>query len=210
MSPCLPWNPAFTAPNSTFRRSWLPSFRRSVEAASFNRVSVSNGKDMKKTASGRNKACAFIRSHLISVAEKDIAGAASPDFQNHLDSCPECAFLVQRFARAWTSPAVPEETQATPSFFPGLIIRIKADEELRPGRRGVLTVSWRILRRAAVAAVFLGGIFAGYEMGKAGKNLPPPEESFAGRFLDSFENIPRGSVADFYVSRQSSKKEDLE
>lgn len=147
---------------------------------------------------------------MISVAEKDIAGAASPDFQNHLDSCPECAFLVQRFARAWTSPAVSEETQATPSFFPGLIIRIKADEELRPGRRGVLTVSWRILRRAAVAAVFLGGIFAGYEMGKAEKNLPPPEESFAGRFLDSFENIPRGSVADFYVSRQSSKKEDLE
>jgi hypothetical protein len=165
---------------------------------------------MKNTGSGKNKACAFIRSHLISVAEKDIAGAASPDVQNHLDSCPECASLVQQFSRAWENPAPPADAQPSPSFFPRLIERIKADEELRPGRRGPLTVVWRVLRPAAVAAVFLGGIFAGYEVGKAGKNIPSPEGSFAGRFLDSFDNIPRGSVADFYISRQNSKKEDLE
>lgn len=165
---------------------------------------------MKKTGSGRNKSCAFIRSHLISAAEKNIAGAVSPDIQNHLDSCPECALLVQQFSRAWENPAPPADAQPSPSFFPRLIERIKADEELRPGRRGLLTVVWRILRPAAVAAVFFGGIFAGYEVGKAGKNIPSPEGSFAGRFLDSFDNIPRGSVADFYISRQNSKKEDLE
>jgi hypothetical protein len=165
---------------------------------------------MKKTASGRNKACAFIRSHLISVAEKGIKGAATPDVQNHLDSCPECAFLVQQFARAWSIPAVPEETQPTPSFFPGLIKRIEADEELRSGRKAILTLVWRVLRPAALAAVFLGGIFAGREMAKAGKILPPPEELAGGRLFDSFDNIPPASVADFYISRQSSKKEDLE
>lgn len=165
---------------------------------------------MKKTGSDRNKSCAFIRSHLISVAEKDIAGAASPDVQNHLDSCPECALLVQQFSRAWENPVPPADIQPSPSFFPRLIERIKADEELRPGRRGPLTVVWRILRPAVVAAIFLGGIFAGYEVGKAGKNIPSPEGSFAGRLLDSFDDIPRGSVADFYISRQNSKKEDLE
>ena len=165
---------------------------------------------MNKSASGRNKACAFIRSHLISVIEENTAGALSPDIQKHMDSCLECAFLVKRFARGWESPAVPEDIQPTPSFFPDLIRRIEADEELSSGPKTLRTLAWRILRPAAVAALFLGGILAGYEMGKAGKPLSSPEESFAGRFVDSFENIPRGSVADFYVNRQNSTKEDLE
>jgi hypothetical protein len=67
----------------------------------------------------------------------------------------------------------------------------------------------RILRPVALAAVFLGGILIGHEMGKAGKELPPPEETSAGQLLESFDNITPGSVADFLVSRQSSKKEDL-
>lgn len=147
---------------------------------------------------------------MISVIEESAAGALSPDIQKHMDSCLECAFLVKRFARGWESPAVPEDIQPTPSFFPDLIRRIEADEQFRPDRRGVLTIAWRILRPAAVAAVFLGAILAGHEMGKAGKKLSSPEEAFAGRILDSFENIPRGSIADFYISRQISKKEGPE
>jgi predicted anti-sigma-YlaC factor YlaD len=165
---------------------------------------------MKKSASGRIKACAFIQSNLISIAEKEIEGATPLEIQNHLDSCPECAFLVQRFVRAWKNLVPQEEVRPTPAFFPNLIKRIEAYEDLRSGRKGILTAAWRILRPVAVAAVFLGGIFAGNEMGKTGKIPPMPEESFTGRFLDSFENIPRGSVADFYVSHQNLKKEDLE
>jgi hypothetical protein len=165
---------------------------------------------MKKSRPGEKKACAFIRGHLISVIELNAAGALSPEILMHLDSCPECALLCQRFARAWESPAVPERIQPAPSFFPGLIGRIEADEELSSGPKPVRSLAWRILRPAAVAALFLGGILAGYEMGKAGKSLSSPEESFAGRFVDSFENIPRGSVADFYVNRQNSTKEGLE
>lgn len=165
---------------------------------------------MKKIATGSDRACAFIRDHLLSIAEKEIEGAVSPDIRNHLDSCSECGLLVQRVARAWKSWALPEKTPPAPSFFPGLIERIEAYEESRSPRGGIVAAAGRILRPVALAAVFLGGIFAGFEMGKAGRNRPSPGESLAGRFLDSFENIPPGSVADFYVSRQSSKKEDLE
>jgi len=164
---------------------------------------------MKKRNSGRNSACAFIRSHLISIAEKDITGVAFARVQDHLDSCPECASLVQQFSRAWGNPVLPADTQPAPSFFPRLIERIEAEGELRPGQRGVLAIAWRVLRPAAVAAIFLGGIFAGYEMGKRNKTLPPPETIFADQLLDSFEIIPRGSVADFYVNRQNPKKENV-
>jgi hypothetical protein len=165
---------------------------------------------MKKENPGGNGGCAFIQSHLISVIEENTAGALSPDIQEHLDSCPECAKLVRQFSRGWENPAPPENAQPSPSFFPRLIVRIEAEEKPRPGGRRALAIAWRILRPAAVAAIFLGGIFAGHEMGKAGKPLPSPKEHFADRLVDSFENIPRGSVADFYVNRQNLSKEDLE
>jgi len=146
---------------------------------------------------------------MISVIEESGAGALSPDIQNHMVSCPECASLVQQFSRAWENPAPPEDTQPSPTFFPQLLERIEAEKELRPGRRGVLVIAWRFLRPAALAAVFLGGIFAGHELGKRDKAIPSPETSFAAQLVESFEIIPRGSVADFYVNHQNPKKENL-
>ena len=165
---------------------------------------------MKKDKSGKSKACAFIRSHLIYLAEKDITGVEFPGVQDHLDSCPECASLIRQFVEAWENPAPYADTRPSPSFFPRLIERIEAEEELRPGQRGVLAIAWRVLRPAALAAIFLGGIFAGHELGKGDETIPPPEAAFAAQLLESFESIPPGSVADFYVNRQNSKREDLE
>jgi len=181
-----------------------------VGAASFDLNPVSKGIEMKKDKLGKSRACAFIRSHLISVAEKEVSGVVPPDVQNHLDSCPECASLVQQFSRAWEDPAPLADTQHSPAFFPRLIERIEAGDELRPGRRGVLAIAWRVLRPAAITAIFLGGIFAGHELGTRDITIPPPEAAFAGQLLESFESIPPGSVADFYVNRQNSKKEGLE
>src|SRR4030042_2192026 len=115
---------------------------------------------MKKSASDRTKACAFVRSNLIYIAEKEIEGATPLEIQNHLDSCPGCALLAQRFARAWKGMALQEETWPTPSFFPDLIKRIEAYEDLSPGRKGIIWAAWKILRPVAVAGTFLAGIFA--------------------------------------------------
>ena len=163
---------------------------------------------MKKSAPSRKKTCAFIRSHLISVIEENAAGTSAPYIREHLVSCLECASLVKQFAQGWDSPATPENIQPRQSFFPDLIRRIEADENLGSGAKTFRAFAWRILRPAAVAALFLGGILAGYEMGKKEKPLAPPEESIADRFVASFENIPKGSVADFYINRQNSKKVD--
>ena len=165
---------------------------------------------MKKNKPGGNGGCAFIQSHLISIAERTVTNAAFSGVQDHLSSCPECASLVRQVSRAWENPAPAEDARPSPSFFPGLMARIEAGEKLRPGGRRALAMAWRILRPAAVAAIFLSAIFVGHEMGKAGKPLPSPNEPFADRLVDNFENIPRGSVADFYVNRQNSTKEDLE
>ena len=165
---------------------------------------------MKKDKPGGDSACSFVRSRLVAIAEKDISGEAFPGVQEHLDSCPACTSLVHQFSRAWEDPSPLEDAQPTPSFFSGLVERIEAEKRSRPGRRGVFAVAWRALKPAAVAAIFLGGIFAGHELGKRDKMISLPEAAFAGRLLESFESIPPGSVADFYVNCQNSKKEDLE
>jgi hypothetical protein len=165
---------------------------------------------MKNYKPGRDDACSFIRSRLISIAEKDAEGAAFPDLQGHLDSCPECASLVRQFSIAWENPAPSEDAQPSPAFFPLLIERIEAEERSsRTGRPVALVLAWRILRPAAVAAIFLGGIFAGHELVKRDETAPSSEVAFAGPLVESFESIPPGSVADFYVTRHDSKKEDL-
>jgi len=165
---------------------------------------------MKKNASGALKACAFVRANLIFIAEKEIERPMTPDIRNHLDSCPACSFLVQRFAQAWKNSTIQEEVRPTPEFFPNLIKKIEAYEDLKSGRKGIFKAAWRILRPAALAAVFLGGIFAGNKMGKTEKIAAAPEETFTSRYLGIFENIPPGSVADFYISRHNLKKEDPE
>lgn len=165
---------------------------------------------MKKDKPGKNHACAFIRSHLISIAEGGISGAAFPGVKDHLDSCPECASFVRQFSEAWECPRQPDDARPSPAFFPGIVEMIEAEEKSLPGRPSVLAIAWRVLKPAAVAAIFLGGIFAGHELGKREKTALPPGTPFADRLLDSFESIPPGSVADFYVKHQNPMKEDLE
>jgi len=165
---------------------------------------------MKKQQPGRKSACAFIRSHLISVTEGNSTGETSPDIREHLDSCEECAILVQRFARGWESLAAPEAIRPGPSFFPDLIGRIEAYEKPGSGLATTRSLAWRILRPVAVTALFLGGILAGHELGKAEKPLSRSEDYFAAPSVDIFENIPQGSVAHYYVDRQNAMKEDFE
>ncbi len=164
---------------------------------------------MRKDKPNNDSMCSFIRSHLIALAEKDFSGEAFSCVQDHLGSCPECASLVRQFSKVWGDPAPLEDAQPSPSFYPGIIERIEAEDKSQPGKWGMLAVAWRILRPAAVAAIFLAGIFAGHELGKRDGTIPPYEAAFAGQLLESFESIPPGSVADFYVNRQDSAKEDL-
>ncbi len=163
---------------------------------------------MKKIATDRTGACAFVRSKLINIAEKEIEGAKLLDIQNHLDSCPECALIVQQFVKAWKSAAPQEEILPSAIFLPNLIKRIEAYEEQRSARKGILWAVQKILRPAALAALFLAGIFDGTEMGKEKKIAPASEESFTDQYLGGFEDFPPGSVADFYITYQNSRKED--
>jgi len=162
---------------------------------------------MKNDKPVRKGACAFVRGHLVSLAEGSLAGAALARAEDHLASCPECASLARRFAEAWKDPALMPDSRPSPALLAGIIGMIESGRMRRPGPAGVFAIIRRSRKPAAVAALFLGGIFAGYEMGRGKKTVPPPESVWAGQWLDSFESIPPGSIADFYIQRPGSGKE---
>ena len=164
---------------------------------------------MKNDKLSGDAACKFIQNHLISVAEDGPTGVTFPGLRGHLDSCPECAALVRRFSEAWEDPDTSLGLEPSPDFFQGLIRRVEAEEGSYPGRPGVLANAWRLLRPATVTVLLLAGMFAGHELGKKRQPILAPEAVFADRVLQSFDSIPPGSVADFYVSRQRSGKEGL-
>ncbi len=162
---------------------------------------------MKNARLTGDKACRFVRSHLVSIVEMGVAETDFPGLRDHLASCPECASLLGTFSEAWENPAPAPEPEPSPAFFPGLIARIEAEGEEPSARPGILAVVRRVLWPAAVAALFGAGIFAGHELGRRARPAPSSEAPFSDQLLQSFENIPAGSVADFYVGPASSGKE---
>lgn len=157
-------------------------------------------------ALSKKKTSAIIDDHLIAIAEKGMP----QDVRIHLESCERCAFLVQRFVHAWQNIAPSVERVSSPSFLPQLMERIEAYDKLTMHRKNTIFAAWRILRLLAATAVLLAGIFAGYEVGKISMTEVAPEKSVSLLVLDSLESIPRGSVADFYVSYQISEKEETD
>lgn len=151
-----------------------------------------------------NTACDIILDNLIALAE----GSSPEDVRIHLESCPDCVLVAERFSRAWgnVGPAMAMEPSA--SLLLGVLQRIESDARLSSRLTRTFAAFWRRLRPVAAAATLLAGILAGYEMGKPASRGPAPKDSVSLLLLENVESIPKGSVADFYVGKKISEKEE--
>jgi hypothetical protein len=144
------------------------------------------------------------------VIEDAAAGAISPEVREHMVSCDPCASLVQRFSRGWESLTAPEPVRPGRDFLAGLIARIEADRGRSAAPKAAGRLLWRILRPVGVAALFLGAVLAGHELGQAGKPPSQPESEFVGPSVEIFEAVPEGSAAHFFINRRNGTKEGRE
>jgi hypothetical protein len=155
-------------------------------------------------AANNKETCAIVAAHLVAIAD----GNAPPEVRRHLESCAGCARLARGFVRAWRDIAPPAEENVSPAFFPRLMERIAADHDLAARREHGAPAALRFLKPVAVAALFAAAIFAGYEVGRTPKREVAAEEAVSPVVLAVLESIPRGSVADFYVTHPISEKEE--
>lgn len=156
----------------------------------------------------RKKACHLVEKNLIDIAENHLDKETLQRVQEHLDGCDRCALLCQEFSIAWQNTAPQETPTLSPLFFSDLMKRVAAYDEKSSRWRDFFIPLRRFLRPAVTALLLMAGIFAGYELGNIVKNGPRPDDSLAGQIVGSFEDIPKGSLADFYIGRQLPKKTD--
>ena len=173
---------------------------------------------MKMAFTGKT-GCKIVENNLIAIVEKQIPDGLLGDIQTHLESCERCALLLQNFTQAWHSLAQREKVEPFPAFSSNLMKRIEAYEQHGTGLKSTLFTSRRFLHPAAVTVLLLAGILAGYEMGnisdKEGRAAPAAsftesafDESFISAYLKNFEDFPKGSMADFYLSHQIPEREE--
>ena len=155
----------------------------------------------------RKKACHVVDRNLVDLAENHLDKETRQEIQEHLEHCDRCARLSRDFIGAWQNLSSPEELNLSPATLANLMKKVAASDE-HPFLSPEVLISVRRFFRPAIASVLLlAGLLAGYELGKISPNDARPEDPFVARLLGSFEDIPRGSVADFYVGRQTLEKE---
>ncbi|MDH4258575.1 MAG: zf-HC2 domain-containing protein [Candidatus Aminicenantes bacterium] len=162
--------------------------------------------------------CIAVEKSLVAIAENSIPERRLKELRLHLESCSNCSLLVKRFTKIWQKIGRGEQIEPSSSFWIELQQKMSAREERKFWLADVFIGARRLFRPAALVFTLIAGIFAGYQIGNVpqdsgtariegkvrGANL---EEPISAPYFESFEDYPKGSVTDFYLSSIIEKKE---
>jgi predicted anti-sigma-YlaC factor YlaD len=159
-----------------------------------------------------NSDCQKVKNSLIDIIEKNIPESQKKAIQDHLECCPQCNRLVDRFARIWNELSVTGKSIPLEKFWPALLAKIQAYEKPRGLQEKMLAAMRNSLRPAAVSLILLFGIFIGYQLG----NIPRMDTAqsemlsvYAEQYVQDFQDFPEGSVGDFYTKYKIQNQQEV-
>jgi hypothetical protein len=153
--------------------------------------------------------CQKIAENLIDIIENRIPESEQKGIQAHLDACPRCSRLVQSFARVWTELPTAEKLTPSDRFWPVLYAKIQdLEKPLSLGDR-ILAGLRNSLQPAVLGLILLFGIYFGNQLGnRPSIETTLSEMSHIEQYLQDFEDIPDGSVSDFFTKYEIPIKEE--
>jgi hypothetical protein len=118
---------------------------------------------------------------------------------------------MKSFAHAWEGLSTKEKFELSETFWPELLAKIEASEKSQPLLEKIIAGFRNSLRPAAVSLILLFGVFIGYHLG----TTPRPETSqsemssqYIEQYLLDFQDIPYGSVGDFFTKYEIPIQEE--
>ncbi len=155
-----------------------------------------------------NPECRKVEENLVDLVEGNIPEFRQREIQKHLESCPQCGRLADRFDRLWQEFSKRDLVSPSASFWENLFCSIQADE--RPYFWGLFISGMKhSFRPAAIIFLLLLGLFFGYYLGDipGGSEKAISEEVFIDQYVQDFQDFPQGSVSDFYLKYEIQVKD---
>ncbi len=153
------------------------------------------------------KNCRLIEEKLVDFIEQQLDDELTERIRQHIESCASCRELVEQFRAIWTSVDEIEELEPSPFFRTRLEARLD-DEIVGKSPDPIWKRIFPTLQPAAIAVALLLAVFSGYKFAvvpaTAGESVDESSDLLVDYGLDSFEDLPGGSLADLYFDLTAS------
>ncbi len=149
------------------------------------------------------KDCRLIEEKLVDFIEQQLDDETAEQIRQHIKSCASCRKLVEDFNAIWTSVDVDKIKELEPPPFFKTRLGARLDDVID---RESAKPFWRKLfptfQPAAIVVALLLAVFSGYKFANvptvADDSVDESAELLDDYGLDSFEDLPVGSLADIY------------
>jgi hypothetical protein len=111
--------------------------------------------------------CSFVRRNLFSYQEKQLPEKENKDFEDHLDSCRECARIVSEFQAVTLFINIKKTDEPNP--FAGTRIIQRIESEMQRGKEQSSPILYRILQPVFVSVLMLIAVIIGFSIVKRGE-----------------------------------------
>lgn len=153
------------------------------------------------------KDCTLIEEKLVDFIEQQLDDELTERIRQHIESCSSCRKLVEQFGAIWSSVDEFEEIEPSPFFQTRLEARLD-DEIVGKSPDPIWKRVFPTLQPVAIVVALLLAVFSGYEFAvvpaTAGESVDESTDLLDDYGLDSFGDLPGGSLADLYFDMTAS------
>ncbi len=151
--------------------------------------------------------CQQVQKRLSAFHDGELPAAMMTAIARHLKTCERCSQSLAELRAVWNILGQVDRIDRAPFFWTRLSQRLSASADGRARRkRSILPVAWRP-QLIMVSMLLVVGLFLGFYVGKslyhhtaAGQTTPVEQTLEHVYSLNAFDDFPKESIADIYVT----------
>ncbi len=154
--------------------------------------------------------CREIKRKLSAYQDKELPGWQMDEIENHLRNCADCSSAFREMDQVWGLISNVEMIESAPYFWTRLAQRMNEKEQKQPGWHIIFAQAQKLSFTIVVACLIIFGLVIGVYLGQniyqhsQLTSTAVVEQEIDQVFpMDSFDDFPKQSVAQAYVTMLS-------